>query len=123
MREMTATLGGQELVLAATFKASVEIANTVGDPLTIMREAALESMFLDQGIPYEPKWRFTVTNVVQLIMIGLKAAGSTMKLDEVQDLVFSAGFLAGKEVASNYLAQIAGPQPKEVSDKGEASGN
>lgn len=123
MRELTTTLGGQELVLAATFKASVEIANTVGDPLTIMREAALESMFLDQGIPYEPKWRFTVTNVVQLIMIGLKAAESKMTLVEVQDLVFSAGFLAGKEVASDYLARIAGPQPKEVSDKGEASGN
>lgn len=123
MREMTATLGGQQLVLAATFKASMEVANTVGDPLTIMREAALESMFLDQGIPYEPKWRFTVANVVQLIMIGLKAAGSTMKQDEVQDLIFEAGFLAGKEVAADYLARIAGPQPEEVSDKGESSGN
>lgn len=123
MREMTAYLCGQELVLAATFKASVEIAETVGDPLTIMREAALESMFINAGIAYEPKWRFTIQNVVKVIAIGLKASGSKMILVDLQDLVFSAGFVAAKEVAGDYLALIAGPQPEEVSDKGSSEGN
>ena len=111
MREMTATLGGREIQLAATFKASMEIAQYVGDPLTIMREAALETMFLQRGLTYEPNWRFTIANVVQILMIGMKAAGEKPKLEEVQELVFEAGFLDAKGVAADYLALIGGPKP------------
>lgn len=123
MREMQVTLGGREITLAATFKASLEIAQHVGDPLTIMREAALESMFFQRGIPYEPKWRFTVMNVLQTIMIGMKAAGEKPKLEEVEDLIFEDGFLRAKEVAADYLAMISGPRPTEVSEKDAQEGN
>ena len=123
MREMQATLGGREITLAATFKASLELAQHVGDPLTIMREAALESMFFQRGIPYEPKWRFTITNVLQTIMIGMKAAGQNPKMEEIQDLIFEDGFLKAKEIAADYLGLIGGPKPSEVSDKDPQEGN
>lgn len=123
MREITVTIGGRELTLAATFKASLEIAQQVADPLTIAREAALEGMFLQQGLPYEPKWRFTVPNVIQILLIGLRAAGNPMKREELEELVFDAGFMAAKEAAGDYLALIVGPKPTEVSDKEGGSGN
>lgn len=123
MREIEITLGGRELKLAATFKASLDIATKVGDPLTIMREASLEAMFLSRGIPYEPKWRFTIENVVQILQIGLKAAGGSMKLEEIQDLVFEAGFLDAKEAAGDYLALIVGPKPEETVDGENSEGN
>jgi hypothetical protein len=114
MREVTIQLGGQELRLVATFAASVKLAEKVGDPLTIMREASLEAMFINMGIPYEPKWRFTVENVPMILFIGLEAANNRMKLAEVQELVFAAGFGAGKEAAVEYLGLIAGPRPEET---------
>ena len=124
MREFAVEIGGREYTLAATFKASLEIAEKVGDPLTIMREAALEAMFIGRGLPYEPKWRFTVENTVEILHIGLKTAGNKMRREELQDLVFDMGFAAAKEIAGDYLALIAGPRPQEtVESSGEPKGN
>ena len=120
---MTATLGGREIRLAATFKASLEIAHHVADPLTIMREAALESMFFQRGMPYEPKWRFSITNILQILLIGMRAAGEKPKTEEIEELIFEAGFLEAKEVAAEYLSMINGPRPTEISDKETQEGN
>ena len=70
MRQYDGELGGRKITLAATFKASQRIAEQVGDPLTIAREAALEAYMLSSGIVYEPKWRFTVENVPLILWIG-----------------------------------------------------
>lgn len=124
MREIIVELGGEELTLAATFKASLEISERVGDPLMIVREAAIEAMMAKGGVTYEPKWRFTVANVPQIIWIGLKAAGDARKLEQVQELVFSAGFLDAKDVAARYLAGIVSPKSEELeaSKEGEGAG-
>lgn len=126
MRELETELGGRPIRLAANFKASLEIAEKVGDPLTIMREAALEAMFMARGIPYEPKWKFSVKNVTQIIFIGARAAKESLTLEDIQDLVFEMGFVAAQEIAGDYLALIVGPRPKETiaeKDGEESSGN
>lgn len=125
MRELTVKLGDRELELAATFKASFEVAKRIGDPMLIMREASLEALFLSRGIAYDPKFHFNVQNTSELLHIGLKAAGSKLTLEEVQELVFDAGFLAAKEAASDFLALIIGPKPKETSPdvSGDDAGN
>jgi hypothetical protein len=46
-----------------------------------------------------------------------------MKVEELQELIFDAGFLEAKEAASDYLAKIIGPQPEEVSGKEPSEGN
>jgi len=119
MREYTGELAGRELKLAANFKASVELAEKVGDPLMISREAFLEAMMVSNNLPYEPKWSFTIHNVPHIIHIGLKAAGDKTTLEEVQELVFEAGFFKGREVAEGYLALIVGPTPEEVGEQDE----
>ena len=123
MRELTLTLAGRELELAATFKASYEIAKQVGDPMMIMREASLEMLFLQRGIAYDPKFQFNIENTAKILHIGLRAAGSKMTLEEVQELLFDAGFLEAKDAASSYLALIIGPKPKEVTEKENTGGN
>lgn len=116
MREITVDLGGEELTLAATFKASVEVSDRVGDPLIIAREAAIESMMAQSGMAYEPRWKFTVKNVPEIIWIGAKAAGDKRKIEDIQELVFAVGFLTAKDVASRYLAAIVSPTSEELDD-------
>lgn len=122
MREITASLGGEEITLAATFKASVEIAEKIADPLAIAREASLEAMFGQALQVYEPKWRFTVLNVPQIIHIGTRAAGDKRTLAEIQELVFAEGFPSARAIALEYLALIVTPKAEEVTGKEGGSG-
>lgn len=123
MREVYITLAGRELELVANFKASLEIAKTIGDPMVIMREASLEALFLSRGIAYDPKFQFNTENSTKILHIGLKAAGSKMTLEEVQELCFEAGYVETKEAASEYLALIIGPRPKELPQGDNNEGN
>lgn len=116
MRDIRIELGGEELTLAATFKASVELSDRVGDPLTIAREASIEAMMAQSGMTYEPRWKFTVKNVPEIIWIGTKAAGDKRKLEDIQELVFASGFLVGKDAAARYLAAIVSPTSEELDD-------
>jgi phage FluMu gp28-like protein len=111
MRTMSITHGGETYELAATFKASLEIADKVEDPLTIAREAALELAMMKVRMPYQPKFRFTVRNVPMILHAGLKAAGSTMLLSEVEELVFDRGLVHARLWAADYLALIVEPKP------------
>lgn len=113
MRKMTTEIGGDDRDMVATFAASVEISEKVGDPLLMTREAAIESIMLAQNIPYSPKFRFTVENIPKIIHIGLKAAGEKVKLSEVQEWCFDMGFPQCQVIASEFIALITRPAPEE----------
>ena len=126
MRKYNCTLGGEELELVANFAASIKIAKEIGDPLMIAREAALEAMMISKSFPYNPRWAFSVENVPQLLHIGLKANGSKLSLEKVQELVFDEGFASSRDHAIEYLSLIVGPAPEEeVEDSadGKTEGN
>jgi len=112
MRTVTVELGNKEFTLTADFATSLEIAEKVGDPLTIAREGVLERMMLESGVTYEPKWRFTILNVVEIIYIGAKAHDSEITRKMIQNAVFEAGFFSARDSAVEYLASIIGPQPE-----------
>lgn len=111
MRTMTIEHNGETYTLAATFGASVEIADKVEDPLTIAREAALEAAMLQARMPYRPKFDFTVRNVPQILHIGLKAGGSDLTLAQVQEIVFDKGLVHSRLWAADYIALIVEPKP------------
>ena len=112
MREMTIeTAAGDELTLAATFKASLEVADKIEDPLSIAREAALEAAMMQARMPYRPKFEFTTRNVVQIVHIGLRAAGNEMKVAEVEELVFDKGLVHARLWAADYIALLVEPKP------------
>lgn len=111
MRTMTIEHGGETYELAATFKASLEIADKVGDPLSIAREAVLEAIMMQTRMPYTPKFSFTVRNVPVILHAGLKAAGVDMKLAQVEELVFDHGFVHARLWAADYIALLVEPKP------------
>lgn len=124
MRTMTTQLGGKELTLTADFKASADLMNDVADPMYIMREALLEVMMIDKGVPYQPRWMFTVENIPKMMHIALKRAHPEMKLSEIQDLVFEQGFTESRAIIGNWLQLIVGPKPEtKLSGEGDSEGN
>lgn len=104
---------GSEHTMTATFAASMEIAEKVADPLYIAREAAVEAAI---GPGYQPKFRFTVQNVVTTIHIGIKAGGGNLSIKQVQELVFEMGLRESMELASRYVAMIITPKSERVQD-------
>ena len=109
---------GKDYELAATFAASIEIADKVADPLAIAREAAMEAALAQARIPYQPKFMFTIRNVPQILFAGFRAAKSDMKLKDVEELVFDMGFIEAREKASDFLALIVTPKPsREVAEE------
>lgn len=122
MREIEVTLGGETVTLAATFGAAMKLAEKVADPLLIAREAALEGTMIARGMPYDPRFKFTVANVPLILWIGMQAAGNKAKLEDVQEMVFNAGFIAARDAAVDYIALIVRPQSEEITSGGEASG-
>ena len=113
MREMTIEHDGETFTLAATFAASVEIADKVDDPLSIAREAALEAAMLKARMPYTPKFSFTVRNVPVILYAGLRAAGSDLTLKQVQELVFDKGLVHARLWAADYIALLVEPKPSK----------
>lgn len=126
MRKLKASLGGHELELAVTFGAAAEIHEKVGDPLAIAREAQIEGMMTNAGQIYHPRWQFTVKNVPVILYEGIRAAGGSMSLEKVQEIVADAGFMEAKAVALDFVAAIVTPKSQELdADKpseGGASG-
>lgn len=126
MRKLKATLGEHDIELAVTFGAATELHEKVGDPLAIAREAQVEAMLTSTGQVYHPRWQFTVKNVPVIIHEGMKAAGSDMKLKELQEIISEAGFMEAKAIALDYVAAIVTPKSQEISGSeagdGEASG-
>jgi sulfite reductase beta subunit-like hemoprotein len=115
MREIEAVLGGKDVTLAATFKASKKIADQIADPLLIAREAQLEAYLTRPGFPaYDPKFKFTVDNVPKILHIGMKAAGSDLSLEDVQEMTFDAGFDVARDLAIEYLALTVSARPAHV---------
>ncbi len=119
MRKYTCELAGETLELVANFATSMEIAKEVGDPLMIAREASLEAMMIAKSFPYNPRWTFSVENVPKLLYIGVKASGSKIKLERIQELVFEEGFALSRDHAIEYLSLIVGPAPEEVEDSAD----
>lgn len=122
MRKLKATLDGHELELGATFGAAADLHEKVGDPLAIAREAQIEAMLINTGQVYHPKWQFTVKNVPAILHIGIKAAGGSMSLEKVQEIVAEAGFLEAKAVALDYIAMIVTPKSQETMEGEPQSG-
>ena len=123
MREYAEELNGTELRLVANFAASVKISENVADPMMIAREANLEAMFLEQGMPYTPRWHFTVKNIVELLFIGVQEGGSDMKKSDLEELVFEAGFARARDLCVEYLALIVGPSPENFKEDESSEGN
>lgn len=122
-RNLTATLAGEEITLAATFAASVEIMDKVCDPLAIAREAAAEQAIAQLGMVYDGKFKWTVKNLPLVLHIGMKAAGDKRDLQTVQQLVFQHGFIEALSIGVQYVTALVTPQSEEAGEDEGSSGS
>ncbi len=118
-RRLTVDLAGEEVTLAATFDASVEVMDKVADPLSIAREAAIEAQLGALGQVYDARFKLTVKNVPQIIFLGMKAAGDRRDLKSVQSMVFDHGFVAARAIALDYIALLVMPKGEEPPTEGD----
>lgn len=112
MREYTATLGDKKFPLRANFQTSEQLMTKVADPLWMTREATLESIMMEKGLTYHPKFAFTVQNIAQIIFIGASAYNDKVTLGDVQEAVFDAGFYAARDEAIEYISLTIGGGPQ-----------
>jgi len=125
MDKQEITVGELTLTLGLNFGAAREIAQKVGDPMAITREAALEAMMVQAGLSHTPKWVPTVENVPMILFIGAKHGGEGFpKLEAVQAAVFHHGFLEARALALDFIAGLVTPTAREKMDTGvgDASG-
>lgn len=119
-RRLIASLAGEEVTLAATFEASVEIMEKVADPLAIARDAAAEQALSQMGMVFDSKFKWTVKNLPIALHIGMKAAGDKRDLRAVQQMVFEHGFIEALTIAVQYVTMMVTPQTDEAGEeKGE----
>lgn len=90
-REMTLMLGGKDYTLVANWRASMSIAETVMDPLVMVRDAALTAHFADSPSLYSPRFEFTMENTVQILHCALRANGHEIAIDDVGQAVIDDG--------------------------------
>ena len=122
MRKLTFTApSGDDIELAATFDASMEIADKVADPMQIHRQAVASEAL---GPAYQPKFAFTVANVAAILHIGHKAAGGAMTRKQINDLTFEIGALNSQVIAAEYikLFLIGGEVKMKEGETAEPSG-
>lgn len=86
-RAVTVMVGAKEWHMPASYKASKEVAETVGDPLQMSLAASTGEL------------NWTTDDVVSVIYIGCKHAGCSLSKDEIGEAVMEGGL-------QNYIVSV-----------------
>lgn len=113
-KTMKVELGGKKIVLALNFNALEEISNEVCDAFEIVREEMTQAMLLQAGVPYEPKFKFTVGNVPEILYIAHKNADGEMSRDELRELSITGGMMDAKAAVVEYLGAAMNSDSQEI---------
>lgn len=106
VRTFKMKLGKKQYKLAVSFSALEAIADSVMDPLEIVREIGLEEEFKKSGIKYTGNFQWKTSNLVKIIQAGLEANGSELDYDEIGALVMSTGVANVIEPVALYLGEL-----------------
>lgn len=93
-------VNGTEYNMPATYKASKEIAEKVGDPIRMAVDSAAGKLSWSQE------------DVISLIHIGVSHAGCSLPRDEVAEYVLQQGLLQSMKVAADYIAAVVDGGPE-----------
>lgn len=93
-------VNGTAYNMPASYKASKEIAERVGDPLRMAIDSA------------SGKLAWTQENVIDVLHIGVSNAGCGLPRDEVAEYVVEHGLLQTMAVAANYIAALVDGGPE-----------
>lgn len=100
-------INGQGWHMPATYKASRDVAQEVGDPLGMMLETQAKG---------QVSW--SVEDVISIIAIGLRHAGCGLSRDDIGEAVIEGGLMEYVGVASNYIwAMLEGASERKLEGK------
>lgn len=119
-RSVKAKFGGKAVALRATFGAAKDISDEVCDLLTMQREQAAALIFMQRGMPYTPKFAFTVDHVVTILDIALRHADVGLGRDAVEAFVIDEGIDTAQDIATEYLRLYWKAGPEKEPEKKEA---
>jgi hypothetical protein len=109
-KTVEAVINGTAYHMPANYKASVEIARTVGDPLKLAVAANQNRGSVSMSIE----------DVVNIIAIGCKHAGCSLPAESIGEAVVEAGVMNYLKIVGDYLLAICtgagdgGPTPKKA---------
>lgn len=106
-RTVTVKLGGAEFHMPATYRASREIAEVVGDPIRMAMDSAAG------------KLEWTQEDVVSILYIGAKNAGCMLDRDTIGEAVIDMGLADGGKLAGDYIFAIMSGAPEKPVDAGK----
>lgn len=108
-RTVEAVINGTAYHMPASYKASKEIAEKVGDPLKLAVSA-----HANQGAV-----SMSVDDVVNIVAIGCKHAGCSLPVDQIGEFIVEAGVMTYLPVVGEYLLSICtgGPEGGNTSKK------
>lgn len=105
-RTVKVKLNGATFEMPATYRASREIAEQVGDPIRMAMDSAAG------------KLAWTQENVIDILFIGVKNAGCTLERDVVAEHIVDMGLADAGKVAGDYVfALITGEPERPVDSK------
>ncbi|MGB1215976.1 MAG: hypothetical protein ACPG4X_21595 [Pikeienuella sp.] len=116
-RTIKVKLGGKERTLKASFAAAEAICENVADLMLMNRESMAYAMFIAKGLPYTPKWAFSVKSIVSVIAIGSEHSGHDIDSDVIEADVIGMGVDKAQDVATSYL-QLFFAQPDTEPETG-----
>lgn len=95
-KTVEAVINGTAYHMPASYKASKEIAEKVGDPLKL----ALSASQNGGAVP------MSITDVVNIIAIGVKHAGCGLPVDAIGEAIVIRGVMSYLPVIGDYLLAI-----------------
>lgn len=95
-KTVEAVINGTAYHMPASFKASKEIAEKVGDPLKLAMSANENGGIVPMSI----------SDVVNIIAIGVKHAGCGLPVDAIGEAIVSKGVMTYLPVVGDYLLAI-----------------
>jgi len=117
-RTVSAKIGGKSVKLKATFEAGQEICEDICDLLIMQREQATALLFMQRGMPYTPKFAFTIKHVVDILAIAVNHSDTKLTREDVEAFTVDAGIDKAQEIATKYL-QLFFAEPETQPDTDE----
>lgn len=121
-RSMTLSLGGKQYELVASWKASMDIAENVMDPVVLAKDAALTQQFLKHNIAYDSKFEFTAENTARILHCALRSNGHELTFNEVGEAMVSDGIIEHVGEADKFISLLISNGSEEVEDGKSTSG-
>lgn len=99
MRSVTVEIAGESIDLPVNFKAGEALANAGVDPLKVALNAASGT-------------GMSSIDVITVLVVGAKAAGSKLTRDQIGNAVYEDGVVAHLRVVNEYLSEFVNKKPE-----------